>query len=164
MTARLKSLLIMLAFLSIQAVHARALSDVEIATLNSCKIAGAPREAAAALATKLGKELNTDAATAVVHSGCQVTIAAFSSTFRDVRSHQSGLAQSDVDSMVLRVIKDPGFFEVDDSYQAREIFLIQVLGSQNSPPYHSPELYQRFYDSVKRKLVESPTTLGPTFN
>jgi ankyrin repeat protein len=164
MTARLRSLLIMLAFLSIRAAHARTLSDVEIATLNSCKIAGTQREAAAALATKLGKELNTDAATAVVHSGCQVTIGAFSSTFRDARSHQSGLAQSDVDSMVLRVIKDPAFFEVDSSYQAREIFLTEVLGSQNSPPYHSLELYQRFYDSVKRKLVESPTTLGPTFN
>jgi ankyrin repeat protein len=154
----------MLAFLAVQAAHARALSDVEIATLNSCEQGVAQREAAAALAAKLGEELNTSAATAVIHSGCQIDIVAFSSAFRGARLRHPGLAQSDVDSMVLQVIKNPAFFEIDPSYQGREIFLVGVLASQNSPPYQSSELYQRFYDSVKRRLVESPTTLGPSFN
>jgi ankyrin repeat protein len=162
--AHVRSLLIMLAMLGVHAAHARALSDRDTATLDACKTGAVQREAAAALAAKLGKELNTAAATAVVRSGCAPAIQGFSMAFRDMRSRQPGLAQSDVDSMVLRVIQDPAFFEVDESFRARESFLVDVLGSQGSPLYQSPELYQRLYDSVKRKFLESPTSLGPTFN
>lgn len=154
----------MLAVLGLQAAHAGPLNDADIETLNSCKLGVAQREAATALATNLGKALNTDAAAAVIHSGCQATIVAFSNAFRGIRSQHPGLAQSDVESMVSQVIKDPAFFEIDPSSQGRQIFLIDVLASQNSPPYRSPQLYQTFYDSIKRKLIESPTTLGPNFN
>jgi ankyrin repeat protein len=163
-TAQVRSLLIILALLAVHAAHARSLSDIEAATLNGCKTGRVQREAATALAARLGRALDTDAATAVVRSGCGPAIQAFATAFRDMRSHQPGLVQSDVDSMVLRVADEPAFFEVDESFEARVTFLVQVLGSQGSSPYQSPQLYQRLYDSVKRKFLESPTSLGPTFN
>jgi ankyrin repeat protein len=150
-----------LVLLGVDVAHARVLNDAENATLQACKSDPAASKTAAALGGQLGMELNADVAAVLVQSGCRIAVQAFVSEFQWQRAHQHQLGQSDVDAMVLGVVKDPHYFDLDDGYPMRENFL-QLAGAPYSPPFQSPQLYQLFYDSIKRKLIESPTSFGPT--
>ena len=152
-------LLMSMALLGINVARARALTDSEIAILQSRNTGPTQRMAAGTLGGQLGKELNTDAPVALIRSGCGMAMQEFVSSFKFQQFPKPKLSQPEVEAMVLAAVKNPGFFEVDSTYQMREQFLF-LLG----PSYRSPELYQLLYDSSKRKLVESPTSFGPTFN
>ena len=152
-------LLVFLTLLGTDAAYARPLSAPELAILENCKAGPTQRMQALTLGGQLGKELNTDAPAAVIRSGCEIAMQEFVSSFKYQQFRQPKLDQAQIDVMVLTAVKDPGFFEADGAYPMRERFLT-LLG----PSYRSAELYQLLYDSVKRKLIESPTSFGPTFN
>jgi ankyrin repeat protein len=150
-----------LALLGTGLAHGSAPDAADAETLKACQATPAQAKAAYALAARWGTELRTDIAAPLLASGCDVAVKAFVSAFEYQRSHQTRLLQSDVDAMGIGGVRDPKFFELDEGHQTREYFL-GLASKPYSPSYRSRELYQLFYDSLKRKLVESPGSTGPT--
>lgn len=153
-------LLMFLMPLGFGAACARPLDAQELAILENCAAEPTQRMQAEMLGDRLGKERNVDAPAAVIRSGCAAAMEAFVSSFKYQQLFQKPkLDQAQIDAMVLHAVKEPGFFEADAAYPMRESFL-ELLG----PDYRSTELYQLFYDGVKRHIIEAPASLGPTFN
>jgi hypothetical protein len=126
--------------------HARALDEVELATLRAGKQGPAQQDAARVLARKLGTEKNLDAAPVLLQLRDEIAMNWYVNDY--LHGIPPKVAQSTLDTMALAAVKDPSFNADDSSSSTRSQFL-RLLGR-----YQSRELFQLFYDGAKRALID----------
>jgi ankyrin repeat protein len=129
----------------ITAAGARSLTDSELATLRAWRDGVTQSQNAASLAAQLGQENNLDAIPALLEIKSSIAMNRFVNALR--------LPSRDIDTpaweaLALQVIKDPAFDHDDEAWSTRTQFLGLIRN------YHSPELFEVYYDAAKRRLVD----------